>query len=389
MAEAATIKRARRAFTKRFGGQPDLIVQAPGRVNLIGEHTDYNDGFVLPLAIDRGTVVAARRSGSEVVVLAADYGDEDRFTFAEPIERGDPGDWRNYVRGMIAMLFEGELAPQGMELAIAGDVPQGAGLSSSASLEIAVGMAAAALAGADIDPTRLAQLAQRAENEFAGCACGIMDQLVSARAEKDSALLIDCRTLDCRPVPLPEHEVVLIVHSGVARGLVDSAYNERRQQCERAAGHFGVDALRDADVTHLDEAMGLDSVAHRRARHVITENARTLEAADALAAGDMTRLGLLMAESHASMRDDFEITVPAIDALVSLLQREIGRDGGARMTGGGFGGCVIAILPEARVHAVIEAIQQEYRRPDDALPLIHVCRPASGAGIVTEAICQD
>jgi galactokinase len=381
MAEQATIDRVKRAFAERFGGGPDLIAQAPGRVNLIGEHTDYNDGFVLPLAIDRGTVVAARLGGGDVRVYAADFDQEDRFTFAERLD-APPGDWRNYVRGMVAMLVEDEIAPQGMELAIAGDVPQGAGLSSSASLEVAVGLAVSALAGAAIDRTRLAQLAQRAENEFAGCACGIMDQLVSARAEAERALLIDCRSLDCRPVPLPDSAAVLIAHSGVERGLVDSAYNERRQQCEAAARHFGVTALRDAETAHLDGAEELEELARRRARHVVTENARTVEAADALAVGDMARLGRLMAESHASMRDDFEITTPEIDGLVALLQREIGEAGGARMTGGGFGGCVIALLPADRVDAAIAAVRAEYSPPDGKPPLIHVCRPAPGARLL-------
>ncbi|MFD1612579.1 galactokinase [Sphingomonas tabacisoli] len=380
MAEQATIERTKQAFAQAFGGEPDLIVQAPGRVNLIGEHTDYNDGFVLPLAIDRGTVVAARLGGSEIRVRAADFGEDDRFTFAERIEDAPPGDWRNYVRGIIAMLVEDEIAPQGMQLAIAGDVPQGAGLSSSASLEVAVGLAVAKLAGADVDMTRLAQLAQRAENEFAGCACGIMDQLVSARAEPDKALLIDCRSLDCKPVPVPADAAVLIVHSGVERGLVDSAYNERRQQCEQAAGHFKVAALRDAEPAQVESAEDLDDLARRRARHVVTENERTLAAAHALADNDMARLGQLMADSHDSMRDDFEITVPAIDELVGILQREIGEKGGARMTGGGFGGCVIALLPTERVDAVAAAVRRDYHPPNGKPPLIHVCRPAAGAG---------
>jgi galactokinase len=381
MAEQATIERVKQAFAERFGGAPDLIAQAPGRVNLIGEHTDYNDGFVLPLAIDRGTVVAARLKGDDIRVYAADFDQEDRFTFAERLD-ALPGDWRNYVRGVIALLTEQEIAPQGMELAIAGDVPQGAGLSSSASLEVAVGLAVSALAGAEMDRTQLAQLAQRAENEFAGCACGIMDQLVSARAKAEHALLIDCRSLECRPVPLPESATVLIVHSGVERGLVDSAYNERRQQCEAAARHFGVQTLRDAEHAQVEGSGALDELVLRRARHVVTENARTVEAADVLAGDDMARLGRLMAESHDSMRDDFEITTPEIDRLVALLQREIGDAGGARMTGGGFGGCVIALLPGDRVEAVVAAVRAEYRPPNGKPPLIHVCRPASGAGLL-------
>jgi len=382
MAEQATIDRVKRAFTERFGGAPDLIAQAPGRVNLIGEHTDYNDGFVLPLAIDRGTVVAARRGGAEIVVLAADFGEEDRFTFAEPIAPAGANDWRNYVRGMIAMLIDEGVALQGMELAIAGDVPQGAGLSSSASLEVAVGLAVAKLSGVEIDLTRLAQLAQRAENEFAGCACGIMDQLVSARAQAEHALLIDCRSLECRAVPVPEDIVVLIVESGVEHRHTESGYNIRRRQCEQAAAHFAVPALRDADVAHLERGEGLDEEAHRRARHVITENNRTVEAAEALTSGDMERLGRLMSESHVSMRDDFEITVAETDELVGVIEREVGVEGGARQTGGGFGGCVIALVPKARVDAVIERVRRDYRPPNGRPLLIHVCRPAAGASLI-------
>lgn len=384
MAEQATIDRVKRAFAEKYGGTPDLIAQAPGRVNLIGEHTDYNDGFVLPMAIDRGTVVAARLHGSDVRVYAADFDQEDRFTFAERIEDAAPGDWRNYVRGVIALLVEQEIAPQGMEIAIAGDVPQGAGLSSSASLEVALGLAVARLAGADLDMTKLAQLAQRAENEFAGCNCGIMDQLVSARAEEGAALLIDCRSLECRPVELPGRAAVMIVHSGVERGLVDSAYNERRMQCEAAARHFDVPALRDAIPEQLKSADGLEPLARRRAQHVVSENARTVAAAEALEKGDTVALGRLMAESHDSMRDDFEITTPQIDELVALLQREIGAEGGARMTGGGFGGCVVALLPEDRVAAVTEAVRSSYRPPNGKPPLIHVCRPAAGAGLIRD-----
>lgn len=351
-------------------------------MNLIGEHTDYNDGFVLPLAIDRGTVVAARASGSEVRVYAADLDEEDRFTFAERATDAGSGGWRNYVRGMIALLVEREVAPQGMELVIAGDVPQGAGLSSSASLEVAVGLAVTALAGAKLDLTQLALIAQRAENEFAGCACGIMDQLVSARAEEGHALLIDCRSLECRSVPVPDELRVLIIHSGVAHQNTDGSYNERRRQCEQAAEHFKVPALRDASVLRLDEPGDLDALALQRARHVVTENDRTEAAAGALAMGDLARLGRLMSESHASQRDDFGITVPETDRLVEIVAGALGEQGGARQTGGGFGGCVIALVPEAKLDAVIEAVRRDYRTPEGEPPMIHVCRPAAGAGLI-------
>jgi galactokinase len=231
-----------------------------------------------------------------------------------------------------------------------------------------------------LDATAVALLAQRAENRFVGCQCGIMDQLVSARGEPGHALLIDCRTLAALPVPLPDDLAVMIVHSRVARGLVDSAYNERRRQCEVAARHYGVPALRDLELAQLlSGAQGLDHTVLRRARHVVTENQRTLDAADALAAGDLQRLGVLMAASHASMRDDFDITVPAVDQLVAIAQTAIGLEGGARMTGGGFGGCVVALLPQSSVGAVRAQIEREYRTPCGEIAPIWVCNAQGGA----------
>ncbi|TMJ19318.1 MAG: galactokinase [Alphaproteobacteria bacterium] len=381
MSGGGTGSRAEAAFAAAFGGAPDLVVQAPGRVNLIGEHTDYNDGFVLPCAIDSGTVIAARRRSDAVLAaVAADFGEEDRIALDSPIARA--GGWRDYVRGVAEVLRREGLA-RGAEVAIAGDVPQGAGLSSSASLEVALATTLARLQGLELGPTRIALLAQKAENDFVGCACGIMDQLVSARAGEGQALLIDCRSLDCRPVPMPEGLAVIVIHSGIERGLVDGAYNERRRQCEAAARHYGVAALRDLDEEALLAGRkGLDPVAFRRARHVVTENARTLAAAEALASGDLPRLGLLMAQSHASMRDDFEITLPAIDRLAEIAAEAIGGEGGARMTGGGFGGCIVALAPQALVERVREAVERGYRSPDDRPARFMVCRASAGAGPV-------
>jgi galactokinase len=368
------------AFDDAFGGEPTCLVQAPGRVNLIGEHTDYNDGFVLPCAIDRGTVIAARlRDDHEVRVVAADLGGAlDRFVADDTLLPRAAATWTNYVRGPVRHLIAHGFALRGAELAIAGDVPQGAGLSSSASLEVAVLQAFKTLLGLDgLPPPRMARIAQESENRFAGCACGIMDMQVSACGVDGHALLIDCRSLQLRPVPLPADLVLMVVDSRVQRGLVDSEYNLRRRQCEAAARHFGVGSLReldpDADLARLDE------VVRRRTRHVLTENRRTLAAADALASGDLRRLGALMAQSHRSMRDDFEITVPPIDTLVALLQSAIGEDGGARMTGGGFGGCVVALLPSSRLAAAREALAQ-YRAPGGEPAAVHLCRASDGAG---------
>ena len=377
--------KAVQAFRDAFGGTPEALVQAPGRVNLIGEHTDYNDGFVLPCAIGYRTVVALRRPpDAQVRVIAVDRdGAGDRFSLAEPIERRPDAPWADYVRGMVRMLQEDGWPLTGADLAISGNVPQGAGLSSSASLQVALGQGFKQLLDlASLSQQRIAQLAQRAENHFVGVACGIMDQLVSACGQAGHALRIDCRSLHTEAVPLPAELALLIVHSRVRRGLVESAYNERRQQCEAAARHFGVAALLDLDepTLHGSRHEGLDPLSWRRARHVVGENARVLQAAKALRAGDLTRLGQLMAASHASMRDDFGITTPHIDRLVAIAQKAIGPQGGARMTGGGFGGCVVALLPQARVEAVRAAIERDYRGPGGEMPWVWQSLSAAGAG---------
>ncbi|GCL66323.1 galactokinase [Pseudaquabacterium pictum] len=370
-------------FQARFGAAPTTLAQAPGRVNLIGEHTDYNDGFVLPCAIDFHTLVAARpRSDGQVRVLALDLdGAGDSFRSDATIVHSRTAPWANYVRGVVRGLQQAGLAPSGADIAITGNVPQGAGLSSSAALEVALLHAWQHLQGLNaLDATRIAQLAQRAENDFVGCRCGIMDQLISARGQAGHALLIDCRSLQARPVPLPAGVAVMIVHSRVQRGLVDSAYNERRAQCEAAARHFGVPALRDVSLDRLQaDGAGLEALAWQRARHIVTENARTEAAAQALAAGDLVAMGRLMAESHASMRDDFAITVLAIDQLVTILQQAIGPVGGARMTGGGFGGCVVALLPQDRVDAAREAVARQYRAPGGEAAVVWVCQAQAGA----------
>ncbi len=377
------------AFLQAYGQPPEHIVQAPGRVNLIGEHTDYNDGFVLPCAIDFHTLVAARpRSDRRVQVLAIDQdGARDAFDLDATLVPDERAPWANYVRGVVLELQRAGWAPGGADLAITGNVPPGAGLSSSAALEVAVGQAFKQLGDhRRLGPTELALIGQRAENHFVGCRCGIMDQLVSARGLAGHALLIDCRTLDAQPVPLPPGTALMIVHSRVRRGLVDSAYNLRRRQCETAARHYGVPALRDLDAAWLARRpAGLDEACWRRARHVVGENARTLAARDALASGDLRAMGRLMAESHRSMREDFEISVPAIDALVAILQRAIGEPGGARMTGGGFGGCVVALLPEHGLDAARDAVARHYRSPDGLPGTVWVCEPSDGAGAIGQA----
>jgi galactokinase len=375
-----------RAFDATYdGGAPDLVARAPGRVNLIGEHTDYNDGFVLPMAIGWQTMVAARVRDDHVIRLhAVDLNARTEFAINAPIRPDPDAPWSNYVRGVAHALMADGLELNGADMAIAGDVPQGAGLSSSASLEMASSLALAALAGEpNFDRTKLALAGQHAEHAFAGCNCGIMDQLVSAHGVAGHATLIDCRSLEVTPVPMPADWTVMIVHSGQERGLVDGEYNARRAQCEAAARHFGVRALRDVSMEMLEAAAGtLGPLVYARARHVVSENARTLAASKAMREGDIEGFGILMAQSHASMRDDFAITTPQIDSLVSLLQSAIGSRGGARMTGGGFGGAVLAMLPSEEVGQVRTIVASDYRSPSGEKPLIMVANPTDGASLI-------
>nr|WP_062665827.1 galactokinase [Grimontia celer] len=373
------------AFSQHFGDAPSHLIQAPGRVNLIGEHTDYNDGFVLPCAIDYQTVIAASRRDDDLVkVVALDYGnEEDSFSLDEDIAFLPEKMWANYVRGVVDCLKKRGLVFGGANLVISGNVPQGAGLSSSAALEVVVGQTFQLLYGLPISQAEIALNGQKAENEFVGCNCGIMDQLISAEGQADHALLIDCRSLKTKPVSMPEDIAVVIINSNKKRGLVDSEYNTRRRQCEEASSFFEVKALRDVSLDTLNERReALDDVVFRRARHVITENQRTLDAADALRLGDMTALSALMAESHTSMRDDFEITVNEIDTLVEIVKEAIGEQGGVRMTGGGFGGCVVSLVPAALVETVKSAVEMHYEKATGLRAEIYVCHASEGAGAV-------
>lgn len=361
------IERARAGFVRTFGHVPDGVAFAPGRVNLIGEHVDYNAGLVLPMPISAGTAIAwSAQDSARVEAIALDLDDaRDAFLLGEPAPH-QPADWRSYLRGMAAEAAARGLPVGGAKLAIAGSIPRGSGLSSSASLCIAVGRALEAAASASpAEPRELALAAQAAEHNWAGVHCGIMDQMAVAAGKAGSALLLDCRDLTTAAVPLPADWAVLIVQSGVRRGLVDGHYNQRRRDCEAAAAALGLPSLREASSEQIEVA-DLDPVVRRRARHVVSEIARTRAAVDAIQARDLRQLGQLFAASHASMRDDFAITVPPIDALVGVLAGAMGGEGGARMTGGGFGGAVVAVLPACDVPRVSAAVRANYRTPDGA-----------------------
>lgn len=367
------------AFEERFGLSPTLIARAPGRVNLIGEHTDYNDGFVLPMAIERAVWIALRpRDDRRVSLRSLDFDEMAEFDLGA-LGR-ESGGWAEYVRGIGWSLERaGHALTRGWEGIVAGDVPLGAGLSSSAALELAAARAFAGASGIPWDPAAMARLAQRAENEWVGVNCGIMDQMISAAGVRGHCLLIDCRSLATRAVPLPPSTAVVILDTGTRRGLVHSAYNERRAQCEVAAALFGVPALRDVDVETFEQrARELDPDTRRRARHVVTENARTLRAAGALERGDAAEVGWLMDESHRSLRDDFEVSREELDTIVTLARSQPGCHG-ARMTGAGFGGCAVALVDADAAARIARDVTHRYTAAFGISPSAYVTAAVDGA----------
>lgn len=379
------INNVKNVFSTVLGYPATHIIQAPGRVNLIGEHTDYNDGFVLPCAINYQAVVAAAKRDDHIVrVISVDYGNqENQFSLNEKIEFQTDCMWANYIRGVVSCLLARGLLFQGADIVVSGNVPQGAGLSSSAALEVVIGQTFKALYDLEISQVEIALNGQQAENEFVGCNCGIMDQLISACGKQHHALLLDCRSLETQAVSMPTDMAIMIINSNKKRGLVDSEYNTRRLQCEEAAHLFGVTALRDVTIEQFNARIGeLDPVVAMRARHVITENARTLKAAEALRQGDMHIMGELMRQSHQSMRDDFEITVPEVDLLVEIVKGVIGEQGGVRMTGGGFGGCIVALVPPALIAQIQIAIERQYQEATGLKESIYICQAQTGAGVV-------
>src|SRR5271169_3161348 len=331
-----------------YGAQP-LLVEAPGRVNLIGEHTDYNDGFVLPAAIQLQTTVAiAPRLDHRLMLFSENYSEQVEFDL-EQLPRIPRRHWSDYVVGVGRKLEERGIRLNGANLLLSGDVPQGAGLSSSASLEVAACMAFLEVSQEQMEGAEMALLCQRAENEFVGARCGIMDQFVSVHGRKDHALLLDCRSLKYRYLPIPDEVRLVICNTMVRHSLAGGEYNERRKECDSGAYFFstkvpGVRALRDVSIEEFERhGASLPETDRRRCRHVITENDRVIRAADALARQDMKSFGRLMRESHASLRDDFQVSCHELDLMVELAVQIEGVYG-ARMTGGGFGGCTITLL---------------------------------------------
>ncbi len=367
-------------FTQRFGSPPSAIVRAPGRVNLIGEHTDYNDGFVLPMAIDRAIWIALRPRPDRIVTARSLDFDETAEFDLDRLEK--QAGWVEYLKGVAWSLQDAGYTLHGFDAVVAGDVPIGAGLSSSAAWELAAARAFAVTSGFAWDAAKMALLGQRAENKWVGVNCGIMDQMISAAGKADHALLIDCRSLETQAVPLPPNTVVIVLDTATRRGLVDSAYNERRAQCEAVAKFFGVKALRDVTLDQLNEKHDqLDRVAYRRALHVIGENDRTWQAAEAMKRGEAVELGQLMQLSHMSLRDDFEVSSRELNIMVECAEHQAGCYG-ARMTGAGFGGCAVALVRQDAAAAFSAGVAAEYQAETGLQPNIYICTATNGAEVV-------
>lgn len=377
------IDRAREGFRLVYGAEPTHFFAAPGRVNLIGEHVDYNAGYVLPCAIDRETIVAlGAGEGNLFQAAALDMGEmgsaRDVFALDAPIVRADHN-WQNHVRGVAHALAGRGHRLKPARIAIASDVPIGVGLSSSAALGVAVALACSEHSGLNLAPEVLAQVAQAAENDFVGCACGIMDQMASATSTAGHALLLDCRSLEHMPIPIHETLAITVINTGLRRELTGSAFNQRRAECEAAALHYGVAALRDLNLETLERARGrLDDVHFARARHVVSEIARVEPMAVALARGDSAALAALLAEAHRSLAGDFDVSLPPIDRLAGLVGEALGTAGGVRLTGAGFGGCLVAVADRSASPAIDDAVAR-YNTTASLRASANSFAPAKGA----------
>ena len=379
-------------FCEVYGVSPEAVVRAPGRVNLIGEHTDYNDGYVLPIAIDRDILITASPSSESAICLYSCNFDRVSVVSLDHIGRDRVNKWSNYTRGVVHMLKRSGRKIRGANLAIQGDIPHGAGLSSSAALEVASAMVFQALNDFEMDGAEMALLCQKAENEFVGVKCGIMDQFISRLGAKNHALFVDCRTLDHEAVPLAKQGIkVVVADSMKKRGLMDSEYNTRRAQCEQAVSLLktylpGIKALRDVTIADLKEyGRQLPPTIRRRAEHVVTEDDRVLKSVDALKKGDLTLFGKLMNQSHESLKDLYEVSCRELDALVEAAMKVTGVYG-SRMTGAGFGGCTVSLVADEAVETFLERVPIEYRARIGVTPTMYVCTPEGGAEVLADGL---
>jgi galactokinase len=366
-------------FQDRFKSAPTHIVRAPGRVNLLGEHTDYNDGFVLPMAIEHAIWIALRpRNDQKVTVYAENIGKKASFSL-DKLKKGKG--WIEYIKGVADGLQKQGFELKGWDGVMLGNVPVGAGLSSSAAVEIAATRAFALASDFEWDAKRMALVGQHAEGEWVGVKGGVMDQMASAAAQKGYALFLDTRSLEIKDIPLPADIAVVIMDTSTRRGLVNSEYNTRSAECREAAKMLGVKALRDADLTLLNEKKAvLREVVFRRARHVISENQRVLDAIEAMNANDLHKLGELFNASHASLRDDFEVTNEALNQIVEVAQSQP-ECYGARMTGAGFGGAAVAIVKRDNAKSFTEAVINGYKQKSGLDAQLYTSLPSAGANV--------
>ncbi len=370
-------------FSKHFKGQP-RIFRAPGRVNLIGEHTDYNDGFVFPMAVENYTTAAiAPRKDRILSTWSENMRELKNINLDNNAEKRNH--WSDYTAGVAKMLENEGIKLTGADIYIESDVPVGAGLSSSAALEISSALALMSTVNASLESTQLAKLGQRAENQFVGMNCGIMDQFISVHGEKDKALFLDCRTLDYKLVPLPSDKVrIVICNTMVKHELGSSEYNKRRAECETGVkimskSFENIRALRDVSLEQFNRVEEqLPPIVRNRCRHVISEDERTIESIDALQKNDLVRFGKLMNESHDSLRDDYEVSCRELDIMVDIA-RKIPGVLGARMTGGGFGGCTVNLVNTDDVEQFCETIKSEYKKATDIEPRIYISSASQGA----------
>ena len=376
-------------FAKQYGEQPTWIAIGPGRVNLIGEHTDYNDGFVMPVALQRDVRMAVRAREDRLVrVYSSEYDDWGKFDL-DAIAYQQDKLWINYIQGVASILEETGLQLTGIDAVLSGNVPRASGLSSSAALEVASikGLMAAADVQDALSGTQIAKIAQRAENQFVGVNCGIMDQFISVLGVEGHALLIDCRSLDYELVPFPANASLVIGNTKAPRSLASSAYNERRRQCEEGVAALqqvlpDITALRDVSSEQLEANKDLLSeIVYRRCRHVVSENERVLQTVEALKQDDLQAVGQFMSASHASLRDDYEVSSDALDAMVSAMANVEGCYG-ARLTGAGFGGCAIALVKPGSEQAVADAIYQEYPKATNIWPEVYTTQASAGARVI-------
>jgi galactokinase len=370
----------RQAFESRIGRAPQVVARAPGRINLIGEHTDYNDGFVLPMSINRATYVAlAPRPDDQVRVVSLDFDGDHVFRLGDWHGEDHPH-WTRYPRGVMWLLSEKGYRLIGLDMVLGSELPIGAGVSSSASVEMAVLEALLAVLKIDTySQAEKALMGVEVEHRFVGIPCGVMDQMASASGDAGHALLIDCRTLETEQVSVPSQAAVVVMDTAKKRGLVDSEYGLRRQQCEEGARLLGVKALRDVHVADLDTVLaGLSPVIQKRVHHVVTEDDRTLQAVQALRSGDLVQTGQLFNASHASLRDDYEVSCAELDVMVELAQEQPGCYG-ARMSGGGFGGCAVALVEKDAVAAFIAAVAPAYEARIGLKPDLYAVSPAAGS----------